>query len=135
MDKCKPLPGAPSMTKAPMWMSTVAANETAAPGTHGHVNVPEPVTRGLHSSTFLLNLGAFRRKGGAHRCSIGGDREYLGVCRVHFVLETAQVELKSGRVYAPARDAHRWGVLVSLRERHVRKQRHILQLRRCRGPL
>jgi len=44
------------MTKAPMRTSTVAVNATAAPETHGHVNVPEPVTRGLHSFAFPLNM-------------------------------------------------------------------------------
>ena len=35
--------------------------------------------------------------------SRGGIKEYQGVCRVYFVSETAQVELRSGRVFAPAR--------------------------------
>jgi NADH:ubiquinone reductase (non-electrogenic) len=58
--------------------------------------------RGLHSSTFRLNLSAFCGIGGAFRnCSGGGKkvfRGYQGVFRVHFVSETAQVELRSGRV-------------------------------------
>ena len=32
----------------------------------------------------------------------GGSKEYQGVFRVYFVSETAQVELRSGRVSAPA---------------------------------
>ena len=64
--------------------------------------------RGLHSSTFRLNLSAFRGIGvhlgviyGVSRGCLGGVRGYegdQGVCRVCFVSETAQVELKSGRV-------------------------------------
>ena len=63
---------------------------------------------GLHSSTFRLNLSAF--------CGIGvhsgvvqggvGVREVCGVFRVYFVSETAQVELRSGRVEAPAARHH-----------------------------
>jgi hypothetical protein len=58
--------------------------------------------RGLHSSTFRLNLSAFCGIRGAIRgCQgvvRGGIRRYYGVFRVYFVSETAQVELISGRV-------------------------------------
>jgi len=50
---------------------------------------PQPLTRGLHSSTFRLNISAFCGK----RWS------------VHGVTKKGQVELRSGRVYAPAADA------------------------------
>jgi len=64
-----------------------------------------PPSRGLHSSTFRLNLSAFCRIG-VHsviiyevlrRCQ-WGIKQNQGVFRVYFVTETAQVELKSGRV-------------------------------------
>ena len=45
------LPAAPSSTKTPMRMSTVAENATAAPGTHGHVNSASPVTRTVGASS------------------------------------------------------------------------------------
>ena len=58
--------------------------------------------RGLHSSTFRLNLGAFCGIGGAFRGCLGGDwrvlGRYQGVFRVYFVSEPAQVEMRSGRV-------------------------------------
>ena len=42
----------------------------------------------------------------------GGIKEYHGVFRVYFVSETAQVELRSGRVLAPAQlvDGQRLGL-------------------------
>jgi len=46
----------------------------------------------------LWNRVAFRVfLGGVHEVS-GGIKEHWGVFRVHFVSETAQVELRSGRV-------------------------------------
>ena len=53
-----------------------------------------PRARGLHSSTFRLNVNDFCGIGGVFRGSLGGR----GMSRVYFVSETAQVELKSGRV-------------------------------------
>jgi hypothetical protein len=62
----------------------------------------EPGCRGLHSSNFRLNVSAFCAIGGALRGSLGGCEGcfsvYEGLFRVYFVSETAQVELKSGRV-------------------------------------
>jgi len=62
----------------------------------------EVVGRGLHSSTFRLNVsalcgirGAFR---GCLRGWVGGVREYDGLRGVCFESEVVQVELKSGRV-------------------------------------
>jgi len=66
------------------------------------VQLELPVLRGLHSSIFRLNVNAFYGIGGAcrgrYKGCLGGVREYQGVCRVCFVSETAQVELRSGRV-------------------------------------
>jgi len=61
-----------------------------------------PAGRGLHSSTFRLNVSTLSGIGGAFRrffrgCVVG-VRGYDGVSRVYFVPEAAQVELKSGRV-------------------------------------
>ena len=65
------------------------------------VQPPLPPGRGLHSSTFRLNLGAFYGTGvhfgGVLEVS-WGINEYQGAFRVHFVSETAQIELRSGRV-------------------------------------
>ena len=61
-----------------------------------------PRARGLHSSTFRLNVSAFCGIGsawkGLFRGGLGGVWGNQGLCRVFFVSETAQVELKSGRV-------------------------------------
>jgi len=57
-----------------------------------------PTARGLHSSTIQLNVSAFCRIGGALMGRLGGIRGCQGMSRVYFVSETAQVELKSGRV-------------------------------------
>jgi len=64
--------------------------------------------RGLHSSTFQLNSSAFCRTGvhpgivqGLFYEVSGGIKEHQGVFTVYFVSETAQVELRSGRLYAP----------------------------------
>ena len=48
-------------------------------------------------------MGAFRFCLGVVWEVSGGIKEYQGVFRVYFVSETAQDELRSGRVYAPAR--------------------------------
>ena len=59
----------------------------------------------LHSSTSQLNHSAFGGIRGAFRGCLGGVRGYQGfqgVCGVYFVTETVQVELRSGRVSAPA---------------------------------
>jgi hypothetical protein len=59
----------------------------------------QAVGRGLHSSAFRLNVSAFCeigvRLGGAFR---GYSAGIGGVARVCFVLETAEVELRGGRV-------------------------------------
>ena len=61
--------------------------------------------RGLHSSTFRLNVSSLCGIRGAFRGCLGGVygvlwgiRGYQGASRVCFVSETAQVELKRGRV-------------------------------------
>jgi len=57
--------------------------------------------RGLHSFTFQLNVSAFCGIGGAFRGCLGLGFEVEGVLggvRVYIASETAQVELKSGRV-------------------------------------
>jgi hypothetical protein len=58
--------------------------------------------RGLHSFTFQLNLSAFCGIGGAWRGYLRGVHEVLGgimeCLGCAFVSETAQVELRSGRV-------------------------------------
>mmetsp|Transcript_6356 Transcript_6356/g.16170 ORF Transcript_6356/g.16170 Transcript_6356/m.16170 type:complete len:273 (+) Transcript_6356:729-1547(+) len=45
------LPAAPSTTKTPMRISTVAGNAMAAPATHGHVNAASPATRIVGASS------------------------------------------------------------------------------------
>jgi hypothetical protein len=77
----------------------------APPALPACTSLPPP-TRGLHSSTFRLNVSAFC---GIRGCiyelffgCLAGGRGHQGVFRVYFVSETAQVEMKSGRVYAPA---------------------------------
>ena len=61
-----------------------------------------PESRGLHSSTFQLNLSAFHVIGGAFRGYLEGAKGVLGGSRgclgVILVLVTAQVELRSGHV-------------------------------------
>jgi hypothetical protein len=54
--------------------------------------------RGLHSSTFRLNVSALCGIGGALGGCVGGVYGVLGVPTVSFLSETAQVELNSGRV-------------------------------------
>jgi len=70
-----------------------------------------PYGRGLHWSTFRLNVNAFCGIGGACggrllrgclRGCLGSVGGYHGVFGVYFVSEMAQVELKSGRLLAPA---------------------------------
>jgi len=59
------------------------------------------VGRGLHSSTFRLDVTALYGIGGAFRVVQGGSRGVQGyqqVFRVYIVSETAQVELESGQV-------------------------------------
>ena len=70
----------------------------------------QPGPWGLHSSTFRLNVSAFCGTGGTFRGCLGGvkgvfrrSQGYLGVFKVYSVSETAQVELKSGRVLSPCR--------------------------------
>jgi hypothetical protein len=60
--------------------------------------VRRPRGRGLHSSTIQLNVSAFCGIGGACMGHSGGVSGYEGVTMVYLVSETAQVELKSGRV-------------------------------------
>ena len=69
------------------------------------VMIALPTCTGLHSSTLRLNVSAFCGTGCTSRGCLGGVwelsgglRAYYGVFRVCFVSETAQVELKSGRV-------------------------------------
>jgi len=54
--------------------------------------------RGLNSSTFRLNVSAFCGVGSECRGCVGGIRRYSGLYRVYFMSETAEVELKIGRV-------------------------------------
>ena len=54
--------------------------------------------RGLHWSTFTLNVSAFYGIGSAFRGCLRSVYEVLGGIMVYFMSETAQVELKSGRV-------------------------------------
>ena len=65
-------------------------------------NTRSDTRHGLHSSTFRLNVSAFRGIGVAYRGCSGNIEEVFGgirgVSRVYFVSETAQVELNSGRV-------------------------------------
>ena len=59
-----------------------------------------PAGRGLHS-TFLLKVSAFCGIGGALGLFwryLAGATGHYGVFRVYFASETAQVELKSGRL-------------------------------------
>jgi len=95
--------GVPAETRngemARPWVVAAAAVHTAVRGVHGAVPVSG---RGLHSSTFRLNLSAFCAIGGAFRGSLVGGYRVLagckGVSRVQFVSETAKVEPRSGRV-------------------------------------
>jgi hypothetical protein len=60
-----------------------------------------PATRGLHSSTIRLNVSAFCGIGGALQGFYGVFRRCQGVRRGRLAggfCQTAQVELKSGRV-------------------------------------
>jgi hypothetical protein len=55
--------------------------------------------KGLHSSTFWLNLSAFCGIQGAFGGHLGVVQQVSGdILRAHFASKTAQVELKSGRV-------------------------------------
>ena len=57
---------------------------------------PSPPTRGLHSSSFQLNLSAlYGIVGGARRNCVARVKGVLGS---FFVTDTAQVELRSERV-------------------------------------
>jgi hypothetical protein len=68
--------------------------------------------RGLHSCTLQLNLNAFAGTGGARRGCVPRMKGMLGgvwgCVGCFFVPDTAQVELKSGRVCAPARGCRTW---------------------------
>ena len=61
-----------------------------------------PNGKGLHSSTFQLNVSAFCGiegcDHGLFKGCLGGNRQYQDVFRVYFAWKTAQVEFKSGRV-------------------------------------
>jgi hypothetical protein len=62
-----------------------------------------PSARSLHSSTVWLIVSAFCGIGVENRVvysrgCVGVTRGYLGGFRVHFVSETAEVELRNGRV-------------------------------------
>jgi hypothetical protein len=54
--------------------------------------------RGLHSPTFKLNVSAFCGIQGAFMGCLGSVYEVSRSIRVYFMSETAQVEMKSGRV-------------------------------------
>jgi len=82
-----------------------------APLQHGRRRVRRrqaapPAGMGLHSSTFQLNLSALYQKGGARRGCVarvkGVLRGCLGCVWCFLVTDTAQVELRGGRVEAPA---------------------------------
>jgi hypothetical protein len=85
----------------------------------------EPGARGLHSSIFQLNLSAFCGTGGAFGGFFlrvyGKVRGYEEVSRVHFVSETAQVELKSGTSVSPCPGRNR--EMVPRRRRRRRRRR------------
>ena len=80
---------------------------------HGHTVwgqvAEQDMGRGLHSSTFRLDVSAFCGIGGVIRGCVGGAYEVLGgirgCLRENSVSEPAQVELKSGRVQAPGHGA------------------------------
>ena len=66
-----------------------------------HAALEQALGRGLHSFTAQLNLSAFYWIGGACRDCVDLVKGVLGgvmVCRVFCVSDTAQVELRSGRV-------------------------------------
>jgi hypothetical protein len=54
--------------------------------------------RGLHSFTYQLNLSTFVGIGGARKDCVARVKGVFRVCRVFYVSDTAQVELKSERV-------------------------------------
>jgi len=54
--------------------------------------------RCLHSSTLQLNVSAYNGIGGARRGCVARVQVVFRVFRVFFVSDTAQVELRSGRV-------------------------------------
>ena len=65
-----------------------------------------PRSRGLlrlvHLSAQRKHFLSICRAGGALGINVGGAQEVSGVIRVYFVSKTAHVELRSGRVSAPA---------------------------------
>ena len=77
MDECKPL------IAGRMYINLPYAREVGLVG------------KGLHSFTFQLNVSTFCGIGGAFRGRLGVFRGCLGCVAVS---ETAQVELRSGRV-------------------------------------
>ena len=70
------------------------AVKDAAPAEDDNV----PTGRGLHSSTFQLNLSVFYGIGGACRGYLARIKGVFGVCGCFLVSDTAQVDLRSGRV-------------------------------------
>jgi hypothetical protein len=86
---------------APLSEPPLREDDSMRGSTHATRPSAVPAARGSHSSTFRLTVSAFCAIGGALRICRGcleGLRRYQGVFRVCFVCETAQVELKSGRV-------------------------------------
>jgi hypothetical protein len=87
------------MYRYTMWLWSRLAGRGGGAGGAAQGHLPG---RGSHSSTFQLNVGDFRGIGGAFLVILGVIR----VCQwalwcvwgFVFVLETAQVELRSGRV-------------------------------------
>jgi len=75
------------------------------PSSHNAVNAVSPPSSSGQGPTLVHFSAQLRRivwdrgsmKGLSRDC-LGGLREYYGVCRMCFVSDTAQVELKSGRV-------------------------------------
>ena len=113
MDECKPLPSSESrvLTPTPDWLPTprILPRVRCVSNPRSTNLLSNTIKQGLtliHFSAqlkrILWNEGAFRGcSGGVWELS-GGIKEYQGVFRVYFVSETAQVELGSGRVSAPA---------------------------------
>ena len=70
-----------------------------------------PGNQGLTLSHFSAQRKRFQwdrgRIGGLFNGFLGGAIEVIEICRVYFVSETAQVELKNGRVQAPASNPRR----------------------------
>jgi hypothetical protein len=75
---------------------------TPGPKTQPPPACTPPTTRGLHSSTFQLNSSALYGVGGACSGCVARVKGVLGGIECDPLSDMAQVELRSGRVYAPA---------------------------------